>query len=206
MSVHVPGHTPQRATAAPPRQSRGPLPATTAPPGALAGRHYDVSAPLFALRPAFSCPSRGGLRPVCVCLLVARHCRLLWLSGVVRGLMLRGLMPTTSRAGLLTAAQTSTCDHTKVVVKRHGLLDEGLTLHVLGAGVSGFCAAVACTPADVLKSRLMASRTAGGGGRGGLVARGSGSGSGSGHVRLPPWLPAGLHAARAHDLCSDAHC
>ena len=79
-------------------------------------------------------------------------------EGLVRGLLLRGVGATMSRAALLTAAQMSTYDHTKVLASRHGLLGEGTALHLAAAGVSGFCAAVACNPADVLKSRLMAAR------------------------------------------------
>ena len=60
-----------------------------------------------------------------------------------------------SRAALLTAAQMSTYDHTKVVAKRHGLFSEGVGLHCVAAGISGFAAQAACNPADVLKSRVM---------------------------------------------------
>jgi len=84
-------------------------------------------------------------------------------EGFVRGLMFRGIAPSTSRAALLTAAQMSTYDHTKVMAKRHGLLPEGATLHLLAAGISGFAAQVACNPADVLKSRVMSIRVGSGG-------------------------------------------
>ena len=60
-----------------------------------------------------------------------------------------------SRAALLTAAQMSTYDHTKVLAKRHGVLSEGVALHCIAAGISGFVAQVSCNPADVLKSRVM---------------------------------------------------
>lgn len=82
-------------------------------------------------------------------------------DGVVRGLMLRGVGASASRAGLLTAAQLSTYDHTKVLAKRRGWA-EGVRLHVLAAAVSGLVATIACTPADVLKSRVMAGSAAGG--------------------------------------------
>jgi hypothetical protein len=69
--------------------------------------------------------------------------------------MLRGIGPSMSRAALLTAAQMSTYDHTKVIAKQHGLLSEGVALHCVAAGISGFAAQAACNPADVLKSRVM---------------------------------------------------
>lgn len=82
-------------------------------------------------------------------------------EGLLRGLVLRGVGASMARAGLLTAAQMSTYDHTKTVAKRNGWLREGVALHVVGAVVSGLFATVACTPADVLKSRVMAGSTAG---------------------------------------------
>ena len=42
------------------------------------------------------------------------------------------------------------------VAKRTGLLNEGAPLHVCAAAISGLVAAIACNPADVLKSRVMA--------------------------------------------------
>lgn len=75
-------------------------------------------------------------------------------EGVVRGLLLRGVTASMSRAGLLTAAQMSSYDHTKTVAKRNGAC-EGAALHISAALLSGFAAALACNPADVLKSRVM---------------------------------------------------
>jgi len=89
-------------------------------------------------------------------------CRDAWKTeGFVRGLMLRGLGPTVSRAALLTAAQMSSYDHTKVLAKQYGFLGEGLILHCAAAGISGFAATLACNPADVLKSRVMSVRSSG---------------------------------------------
>ena len=79
-------------------------------------------------------------------------------EGFLRGLCLRGIVPSMSRAALLTAAQMSTYDHTKVLAKRHGVLPEGVALHCIAAGISGFAAQVSCNPADVLKSRVMSAR------------------------------------------------
>ena len=69
----------------------------------------------------------------------------------------RGVHASVSRAALLSAAQLSSYDHTKTILRRRHLVDEGSTLHFFAAAVSGFVASVACHPADVVKSRLMAS-------------------------------------------------
>lgn len=84
-------------------------------------------------------------------------------TGIVRGLLMRGLGASASRAGLLTAAQMSTYDHTKTLAKRTGFIGEGIRLHVLAAAISGLAATIACNPADVLKSRVMAGAGAAGG-------------------------------------------
>ena len=75
-------------------------------------------------------------------------------EGFVRGLLLRGVGASMSRAGLLTAAQMATYDQVKTVGRRRGLHD-GASLHMGAALLSGFAATVACNPADVVKSRLM---------------------------------------------------
>ncbi len=79
-------------------------------------------------------------------------------DGAVRGLALRGVGPSASRAALLTGAQMSTYDHFKTYAKRASALREGTLLHVLGAAVSGLAATIACHPSDVVKSRVMAGR------------------------------------------------
>ena len=79
-------------------------------------------------------------------------------EGFIRGLCLRGIAPSMSRAALLTAAQMSTYDHAKVLGKRHGIFSEGVSLHCVAAAISGFAAQLACNPADVLKSRVMSAR------------------------------------------------
>ena len=82
-------------------------------------------------------------------------------EGFVHGLLLRGVGASMSRAGLLTAAQMSTYDHTKTMAKRHGIV-EGTALHVSAALLSGLAAAAACNPADVVKSRIMSGSDHGG--------------------------------------------
>jgi len=81
-------------------------------------------------------------------------------EGVAQGLLLRGVGASMSRAALLTAAQMASYDHIKTVSRRRGV-PEGPSLHVGAALVSGLLATLACNPADVLKSRVMAAQAAG---------------------------------------------
>lgn len=83
-------------------------------------------------------------------------------EGALRGLLLRGIGPSVSRAALLTAAQMSAYDHCKTVCRRRGWLGDGVALHLLAALLSGFVAVAACNPADVLKSRIMLARSGSG--------------------------------------------
>lgn len=86
-------------------------------------------------------------------------------EGVVSGLLLRGASASMARAGLLTAAQMATYDHAKTLAKRRGI-GESTSLHVAAALLSGLVATLACNPADVIKSRVMAARSNGSGGHG----------------------------------------
>ncbi len=72
----------------------------------------------------------------------------------------RGVQATMSRAALLSAGQLASYDHSKTVLRRNGWMEEGQSMHVVSAVISGLVATTVCNPADVLKSRLMA---AGGG-------------------------------------------
>lgn len=78
--------------------------------------------------------------------------------------MFLGVEATTIRAALLTAAQLSSYDHSKHLLKDQGILQEGFALHITSSIVSGLCATTAAAPADVIKSRIMAARKAAGGG------------------------------------------
>lgn len=81
-------------------------------------------------------------------------------EGLVQGLW-RGVGPTMSRAALLSAGQLSSYDHSKTLLLRDGWLDEGRTLHIVAAIISGLVATTCCNPADVLKSRIMSARASG---------------------------------------------
>ena len=67
----------------------------------------------------------------------------------------KGCTPTIARAALLTAAQLATYDHTKYTLKSHGIMEEGVPLHIVASLVAGFCATTACAPADLVKTRIM---------------------------------------------------
>ena len=66
-------------------------------------------------------------------------------EGVVKGLW-RGVGPTMSRAALLSAGQLSSYDHSKTLLLRAGWLDDGKTLHIVAAIISGIVATVCCNP------------------------------------------------------------
>ncbi|XP_030829418.1 mitochondrial substrate carrier family protein ucpB-like [Strongylocentrotus purpuratus] len=72
----------------------------------------------------------------------------------LRGLY-RGTIPTVQRAMILTAAQVPTYDHTKHTMLNLGLMEEGLKLHIFSSMVAGFVAALATSPVDVIKTRVM---------------------------------------------------
>ncbi|KCV71266.1 hypothetical protein H696_02213 [Fonticula alba] len=72
--------------------------------------------------------------------------------------LFRGVGPTAARAALLTAGQMGTYDHSKTVLKRNGLMNEGLALHSVASLIAGLTATTISMPADVIKTRLMAAR------------------------------------------------
>ncbi len=66
----------------------------------------------------------------------------------------RGVTPTIVRASVLTSAQLATYDHTKRYMIRSGFGDDTRT-HLTCSVISGFVAATATNPFDVIKSRIM---------------------------------------------------
>ena len=76
----------------------------------------------------------------------------------VKGLW-RGAGPSVARAGLVNLGELSTYSIAKRAVIGSGVSgfkDDGILTHVASATCSGFVAALISTPADVLKSRIMA--------------------------------------------------
>ena len=65
------------------------------------------------------------------------------------------------RAAILTAAQIPSYDHTKHTLKNHGLMHEGLRLHIVSSMIAGFVTAFVTSPVDVVKTRVMNQRIKG---------------------------------------------
>tara|TARA_B100001559_G_scaffold121910_1_gene102592 strand:+ start:81 stop:920 length:840 start_codon:yes stop_codon:yes gene_type:complete len=72
----------------------------------------------------------------------------------VKGLW-KGATPNISRAVLVNLGELATYDHSKKFIKKTTHLPDGLLIHFCSSICSGFAAAICCTPADVIKSRLM---------------------------------------------------
>jgi len=71
-----------------------------------------------------------------------------------RGLYI-GVAPTAARATVVAAAEIASYDEIKCAFLRHGFFVEGISLHFATAMMSGFCATLASSPFDVVRSRLM---------------------------------------------------
>ncbi|KAI9355404.1 mitochondrial carrier domain-containing protein [Zopfochytrium polystomum] len=67
----------------------------------------------------------------------------------------RGVQATAIRASLLTSGQLASYDETKYLMKKYGIMQEGLNLHVVASIVAGLVACTVCAPADIIKTRLL---------------------------------------------------
>ena len=72
----------------------------------------------------------------------------------IRGLW-RGVGPNVSRAVLVNLGELATYDQSKQFIKKNLHLEDNTPLHVMSSICSGFVASLCCTPADVIKSRVM---------------------------------------------------
>ena len=72
----------------------------------------------------------------------------------LRGLW-KGVTPNVSRAVLVNVGELATYDHAKQYIKNKFKLEENIYLHILSSSCSGFVSSLCCTPADVIKSRMM---------------------------------------------------
>jgi len=77
-------------------------------------------------------------------------------EGGVGGLW-TGWQPTMARAACLAAAQLSSYDHSKYLMKKHDILQDGTPLHIFSSLVAGVCTLIATQPLDTIKSRIMVS-------------------------------------------------
>ena len=67
----------------------------------------------------------------------------------------KGATPNISRAILVNFGELATYDYAKKNIKKYTELKEGPLVHFSSSICSGFTGALCCTPADVVKSRLM---------------------------------------------------
>ncbi|KAF9516386.1 hypothetical protein BS47DRAFT_1327533 [Hydnum rufescens UP504] len=67
----------------------------------------------------------------------------------------RGLGANTTRAVLMNASQLASYDYFKAFVVRSWKLKDGLGLHVICSTAAGVVATTVCSPADVIKARIM---------------------------------------------------
>ena len=71
----------------------------------------------------------------------------------------KGATPNITRAILVNLGELATYDHSKQFIKKKTGFSDGPFIHFSSSICSGFAAAVCCTPADVIKSRLMKTNT-----------------------------------------------
>ena len=69
--------------------------------------------------------------------------------------LFRGLGPNTVRAVLMNASQLATYDVFKNLLLSSGYFSEGTALHFSASFMAGTVATTVCSPADVIKSRVM---------------------------------------------------
>lgn len=67
----------------------------------------------------------------------------------------RGATPNIARGCLVNFGELATYQYSKNLIKTNVGLEEGTPLHFMSGIISGFAGAICCTPADVVKSRLM---------------------------------------------------
>ncbi|KAJ7547436.1 hypothetical protein O6H91_08G085800 [Diphasiastrum complanatum] len=72
----------------------------------------------------------------------------------IRGLY-RGLGPTMQRAALLNSVQVPSYDHTKHTLLNAGLMEEGILCHLASSMTAGLATALAISPVDLLRTRIM---------------------------------------------------
>ncbi|EFC48775.1 predicted protein, partial [Naegleria gruberi] len=73
--------------------------------------------------------------------------------------LFRGSTPNVLRASILTATQLSTYDHVKHLLLKTDYFQDNIYTHVTASLVAGLLSTITTNPADVIKTRLMASKT-----------------------------------------------
>lgn len=67
----------------------------------------------------------------------------------------RGLAPTMQRAALLNAAQVPSYDHAKHALLNAGIVQEGVSCHLISSMLAGLVTAVVIAPVDLIRTRIM---------------------------------------------------
>ena len=77
--------------------------------------------------------------------------------------LFRGLTPNLARAVLMNVSQLATYDFFKGSLLSSGYFEEGTLLHFSASFLAGTVATTVCSPADVVKARVMAAQGSGSG-------------------------------------------
>ncbi|PCH43523.1 mitochondrial carrier [Wolfiporia cocos MD-104 SS10] len=77
-----------------------------------------------------------------------------FMPGGLRALY-RGVSPTTVRGVILSTSQICSYDQVKQVLKRRGVMEEGIPLHLTASMFAGLFCSITSNPVDVVKVRLM---------------------------------------------------
>ncbi|EPT04449.1 hypothetical protein FOMPIDRAFT_1034659 [Fomitopsis schrenkii] len=104
--------------------------------------HYPAGSPYKNMRHAFASIWREGASGTGTA------------AGGVRALY-RGVYPTTTRGIVLSVSQICSYDQAKQVLKRRGLMQEGVGLHFAASMFAGLVCSITSNPVDVVKVRLM---------------------------------------------------
>ena len=78
----------------------------------------------------------------------------IYVENGIRGLW-KGVSPNVSRAVLVNLGELATYDQAKQNLRSCLKIEDSTPLHAMSSLCSGFVASVCCTPADVIKSRMM---------------------------------------------------
>eukprot|EP00761_Pharyngomonas_kirbyi_P014260 gb/GECH01014290.1/.p1 GENE.gb/GECH01014290.1/~~gb/GECH01014290.1/.p1 ORF type:complete len:320 (+),score=65.46 gb/GECH01014290.1/:1-960(+) len=78
------------------------------------------------------------------------------------GGLYKGVGATVARAAVLTSAQLSSYDHTKHLLLKTQYFDDSYRTHATSSLVAGLCTTIASSPVDVIKTRYMNDKSAGG--------------------------------------------
>ncbi|CAF0826429.1 unnamed protein product [Brachionus calyciflorus] len=70
----------------------------------------------------------------------------------------RGVLPNAQRAAVITGVELSIYDSAKQFLIYRFSFDDNIFTHFMGSGIAGLCAAIAATPIDVIKTRVMDQR------------------------------------------------